>query len=125
MEPRPANELVEHAVGRLSAAAPAELAPGKRKRDATRRVAEALRLTGDSQQRVYRWGATGPKYRDTVLLLDLCGFLTVEGRTFLGLERAPGDDLASAVDEAVALSDEVSKQRPEQRSSGRRRRGTG
>lgn len=121
MDLTPANDLVELAVAKLGAAG-RELAP-RQKQDARRRVAEALGYSGDRQQRIYRWRATGPKYRDTIMLLDLCGFLTPQGRDFLGLVDRPESDEGLAdrdrIDRTAEDAADLSKRPPHRQRRAR------
>lgn len=59
---------------------------------------------GSTSQRVKRWriGLNEPDYEGTVMLLDAAGFLTPEGRAFLGL--APRE---SRVEDALDAASEI------------------
>lgn len=99
--------------------------------DSPRRLAEYLGYQrADEQAKVYNWfeSPNGPPWRDTILVLDLCGFLTSEGRRFLGLNGRPGSDEARVDRDRVEETSEAAasaSERLRRRAPGERGRGTG
>lgn len=103
-----------------------DLVMERRQIDTVRGVARLLGYEGDEQHRVYAWQKPGARgsYSGAVGLLDAAGFITDEGRAFLGLERGrPGsaggvDELRAAVDQGRELGASV-EDRLQEREHGR------